>query len=289
MKKIVSSFVLAVVLFVPQILRAQDSVVVTFAVNDTAKGSINPGPGTYSFAAGEEYSITATSNEGYQLMGWIMTFEGGGPENLRNIDTAVATLTTTASVVDGHAAYTVTAVFATADTCADCFTLDLGINHKYMGSLTLEPGIHHFGLGDQFVIFAEPNEGYEFLGWYVSFVLPGYGITQEEVVMVDVNCLGPVVVNTDFIGAVNTIVAIFDGPEVSIGDVDAGTVTLRGIDGHIVLNGAEGREVYVFDIYGRMLYHNLSANTTETYAVPSAGTYLVKVDGVKTKQVVVVR
>ena len=107
--------------------------------------------------------------------------------------------------------------------------------------------------------------------------------------MVDINCVGPIVVDNDFIGAVNTIVAIFDGPEVSIGDVDAGNVTLRGIDGHIVLNGAEGREVYVFDIYGRMLYYKLSANTTETYAVPSAGTYLVKVDGVKTKQVVVVR
>lgn len=289
MKKLLLSIVLAVLFFLPQMLCAQDSVMVTFAVNDAAKGTINPAPGTYTFAVGEEYSVTATACDGYQLMGWTIKFESSGEGNSRQLDTAVATLTATASVVEGHAAYTITAVFATTDVCADCFTLDLGVNHSYMGTLSLAPGIYHFGMGDQYIIMAYPNEGYEFVGWYTSFAHPSYGISQDEVMMTDINCIGPIDVNSDLIGAVSTIVAIFDGPELGVAEAEAFDFKVYGSEGRIFVGGAEGREVFIYDIYGRMLYHSCSANTTETYTVPASGVYLVEVAGVKTKQVVVVR
>ena len=289
MRKLLSFVVLALLLMPPLLMRAQDSVTITFAVNDASMGAVTPAPGTYTFAVGEEYSVTAAANDGYMLLGWTMTFGEGGEANFHSLGAPVDTLTDTAAVIEGHIAYTITAVFVTDDVCNDCFTLDLRVNHDYMGTLNLEPGIHHFDMGANFMIYAYPNDGYEFVGWYVSMGHPSTGVSQDEIMDMDVNCIGPVTVSAAMLGFVNTLVALFDGPGVGVDEADAFEFNAYGSDGRIFVKGADGREVSIYDIYGRQLNRSHSANALESYAVPATGTYLVKVAGVKAKRVVVVR
>jgi hypothetical protein len=45
-------------------------------VLDAIGGSINPGPGRYTFAEGSSHTMTATADEGYEFLYWIATGTG---------------------------------------------------------------------------------------------------------------------------------------------------------------------------------------------------------------------
>jgi hypothetical protein len=290
MKKKYSFVILVALCLMPLVMRAQDSVTITFVVNDSTNGTINPAPGTYTFAEGEEYSVTATAVDGYRLMGWVITVEHNGEMSYIPLDTAVATLTANADVVNGSWAYNVVAIFETADIYLDSLTVVVEVNHPYMGTTTPEPGIYHYGPGETFFIQAEANEGYEFIGWHFTISHPTFGVSQYEDMLMPYNSVGPIAVDYSLLGYVNRLVALFAPLEVEgVEGVDAVDFNAYGTDGRIFLNGAEGREVYLFDIYGRMLHHSSSANITETYTVPSMGVYLIRVEGLGSKLVLVTR
>lgn len=52
-----------------------DPVAVTFAVNDTTMGTINPAPGDYVYHVGEHIIATAIPNQGYQLVAWTIDYQ----------------------------------------------------------------------------------------------------------------------------------------------------------------------------------------------------------------------
>lgn len=112
---------------------------------------------------GEEYSITTTAVDGYKLLGWLIVVEHDGEMSHIQLDTAVATLTATANVVDDSRSYTVVAVFETSDIYADSMTVITYVNDPQMDRTDPKPGVYHYGLGDMIYIIAEPNEGYELL------------------------------------------------------------------------------------------------------------------------------
>ena len=74
--------------------------------------------------------------------------------------------------------------------------------------------------------------------------------------------------------------------EVGIGDVDAAGIAVYAADGRIVVRGAAGLEVRVFDAVGHEVV--LSADRGETPLLPT-GVYLVKVGTLPAKKVVVTR
>lgn len=78
MKKHFYTIILAALLSMPLLLKAQTPVSITFAVNDSAIGAINPPPGTHTFSEGDEFSIAATAVDGYRIMGWVITGELDG-------------------------------------------------------------------------------------------------------------------------------------------------------------------------------------------------------------------
>lgn len=288
MKKIYSSVFLAVLFALPPALRAQDSVTITFAVNDATIGAISPA-GTHTFAEGAEYSVSATAVPGYRVMGWVIKLDCDEENCTVPLDTATTTLTTTADVVQGQRSYTVYAIVTTAAVYPDSLTLVIGINDPQGGYIDpYEPGIYHLGLGQSFVFHAEPNPGYEFVGWGILNVHPSYGVYQYENAYADISYVGPVTVSNDMLGMVFQMTALF-APLEGVDDADMEDFNAYGSDGRIFLSGAEGHEVYVFDINARMLHHSRSANTIEVYTVPATGIYLVYIAGVGTKRVVVVR
>ncbi|MCR4828494.1 MAG: hypothetical protein K5864_03425 [Bacteroidales bacterium] len=287
MKKHCITLVLAALLSMPLLLKAQTPVSITFAVNDSSIGAINPPPGTYSFSEGDEFSINATAIDGYRIMGWVITGELDGEPFYTPLDTAVATLTATADLVNGCDSYNVVAIFETADIYPDSLTIVLQVNHPHMGTVDPEPGIYHFALGDMVYFVAEPNDGYEFIGWHSTIVHPSLGVSQYEDLLMPFNTVGPYYVQSEM-GYVNRLIALFQPiGGVAVSDVTAPEFYAQGSNGRIVLRGAEGREVYLFDLQGRMLHHTRYAAAAHTFAVPSSGLYLIKVVGLGSKSVLV--
>lgn len=288
MKKIGLSVILAVLSFMPLNLRAQDSVTITFMVNDDAIGAVSPA-GVHTFAEGEEYSVSATAVPGYRVMGWVIKLDCDEETCTVPLDTATATLTTTADVVQGYSSYTVVAIVTTAAVYPDSLTFVIGINDPQGGYIDpYEPGVYHFGLGQSFVFHAEPNPGYEFMGWGILNVHPSYGVYQYEDAFADISYVGPVTVSNDMLGMVFQMTALF-APLEGVGEAEKPDFNAYCCDGRICLKGAEGREVSLYDIYGRMLYRGRATGTSEFYSVPASGVYLLRVEGMGSKPVAVVR
>ncbi len=63
-----------------------------------------------------------------------------------------------------------------------------------------------------------------------------------------------------------------------------------GSDGcNITVKGAAGESVAVFDITGRQIVQKIDSNDIETFKVPAAGVYIVKVGNLPARKIVVVR
>ncbi len=67
-------------------------------------------------------------------------------------------------------------------------------------------------------------------------------------------------------------------------------ISIRSLDGQIVLDGADGKVVAVYDIIGRPVVGKTKADGGRiALDVPSAGVYVVKIDGLPAQKVVVVK
>ena len=250
-------------------------------------GTTDPAPGNYIFHDGDEITITAIPNEGYKLVDWTMTVTMYGQTFTEPLGEPLTTLTFPVYAEEGMNNYTITAIFAPDNVSNDSLTVAVGVDYPHRGTITPEAGIYKYGEGDVVTVTAAANSGYYFVGWHVTIAHPVYGIIQDETIEVS-NPTITFEVEEDMLGYIHTIVALFGANE-GIEDVDVTNVNTYSKDGQIILSGAESREVYVFDVNGRMLHHVARANATETYTVPATGLYLVKVVGVGTKRVVAIR
>ena len=267
-----------------------DSVAITIAVNDPTMGTTTPAPGTYSYAAGDIMSITARAYEGYELLDWTITMTYMGQTYSMPIGTNETTITdTVTSDLLEMGSVVITAVFGPEGTVinGDTLTLVTGVNDATMGTITPAPGTYYYAEGDVINITATANEGYHLTGWHVSVAHPVYGTIVDTVIYQPTPVISEEV-DEEMLGYVYTFIAQFASND-GIEDVTTVNINAYSHEGQIVLTGAEGREVYVFDINGRQLHHSAKANATETYSIPATGVYLVKVVGVETKRVVVMR
>lgn len=288
MKKLYFSALFAVVFLLSLPMRAQDVVSITFEVNDSTLGSIYPAPGTYSFTVGDTFSIVATAAEGYKILGWVIVGNHDGESFSHPLDTAVTTLTATADVIEGCSSYSVVAVFETVAIYPDSSTFVVGVNDPDMGAILPISGTFHYAIGDEIYFVAEPYGGYEFIGWHSTVVYPTVGVVQYEEMLLPYNTIGPFFVDGDLLGTLSRLIALF-APVEDVEKVEAQVFNAYGKDGHIFLNGAEGREVYLFDIHGRMIQYCPNASASETFAVPVKGAYLLKVVGLGSKTVLLAR
>lgn len=262
-----------------------DSVSLTFAVNDPTMGTTNPAPGTYYFEDGDVFSVTAIPYAGYKLYGWIATMTYMGETYTESLDTNALTLSDTVFAELAGVNIIITAIFGPESVNPDKLTVIVGMSNPNGGTVTPAPGVYYYDAGDQVTFDATANAGYNFTGWHITLTHPESGIMEDYII--DALGLG-FDVGEEMMGYVYTAIALFEGVE-GIEDAEMVAVNAYCSNGQIVLNGAEGHEVYLFDLNGRMLGHTAKANSTETYSVPATGVYLVKVVGVETKRVVVLR
>ena len=280
-----------------------DSMLVNIAVNDPTMGTTNPAPGAHYFHVGEQASVVAIPNTGYHLEGWTVnvTIEGYGTVMDTTLPYAVNDffdLWGGWEVEEGDGMYTwnVTANFAagSAPETNDSLTVITSVNNAAWGTVTPAPGTHYYTEGQTFTMGAAPNEGYYIYAVYTTVTMPGFGTISDTAYAEDLEIemgqplYDEVEVDEDMIGMVIELHVVFASLQ-GIENAEEVNVNVYGNEGDIVLQGAEGREVYVFDVNGRMLHHTATANMTERYSVPATGVYLVKVEGVVTKRVVIVR
>ena len=183
--------------------------------------------------------LLATANEGYHFDHW----SNGSTDNPLTI-----TLTTDTSL---------TAFFA-----LDSLSVSVVSNDETMGSVT---GGGTYAYGDTVTLTATADEGYHFEGWGIT---PGYqNIVTENPLTI--------IVTQDM-----SIIAYFvaDSTE-GISGVDMLNAKVYSSQGQIVVDGAEGETVRIFDITGRNV-HNEALHT---------GVYIVKVGDRPARKIVVMK
>lgn len=87
------------------------------------------------------------------------------------------------------------------------------------------------------------------------------------------------------------IVTIYDTVQVSIEDVDVQPTEwiMSTEDEYILVRGAEGETIRIFDALGRLLHIQQTASAAVRFRVPSAGVYLVKVGNAPARKLVVMQ
>ena len=259
----------------------------TFNTISPEMGTTDPAPGNYTYHDGDTITLTAIPNDGYRLVDWTLSVTMYGQTYTEPLGEPLTTLTFPVFADEGMGSYTITAIFAPDNVSPDSLTVAVGVDYPHRGTVTPVAGNYNYAAGETVTVTATANSGYYLNGWHVTISHPVYGIIQDETIDVT-NPTISFEVEEDMLGYVHTIVARFGAPE-GIEDIDVAHVNVYGSEGSIVLTGAEGREVRVYDISGRQLHHSRSAHATESYGVPATGIYLIKVAGVETKRVVVVR
>lgn len=117
------------------------------------------------------------------------------------------------------------------------------------------------------VISAVANDGYRFLRWSNGVTDNPYSLT----------------VTTD-----TTLTAIFTTTE-GIDGIDMVNAKVYQSNGNIVVEGAEGKTVTLYDVNGRVLATKHYEYTSLRFDIPVSGTYMIKVGTLPARRVVVIK
>ena len=165
--------------------------IVTLSVD--GPGTINPAPGEYYFSEGQQMALFATPDPGKAFLGW---YEGGELLSKNTYYNLEVTANHNIVARFGDANYTVT------------------LSVEGPGTINPAPGEYYFSEGQLMYLFATPDPGKAFLGWYEGeMLLSDYPIYGFEVT------------------ANRNIVARFSEPDFTITLVISGNGTTNPIPG----------------------------------------------------------
>jgi hypothetical protein len=276
-----------------------DSLIIITAVNDATMGTIVPAPGTHVYYANDTFSVYAVPNEGYHVESWHIAYMYDGEilqdttiyigiNEIFSLDTADYYLGMTFSFTANFAAGTIPGGDDTV------FTVITAVNDASMGTINPAAGTHTYVVGDEFHISATANSGYYLYGYHFVISHPQYGMMIDETVAMDTVSPDELyemlnyVVEEEMLGFTFQVTAIFERNQ-GIDDIDMDDVTIYSTDNMIVVRGAEGKQVVLFDVNGRMMSREANAGERVEFRVSNSGVYLVKVGDAAAKRVVVIR
>ena len=153
-------------------------------------------------------------------------------------------------------------------TITPVYTVTLVSQNEAWGSVSESGTIAENGY---FTATATANEGYEFVAW----------LNGNDTVSTSSTYIFQVTENI-------TLTAVFAEVQ-GISAVDMNNVVIYSTDSRIFVNGAEGYDVYVYDVNGRVINRQMKAADAIEFRMTTTGVYLVKVGNAPAKRVVVVR
>lgn len=250
-----------------------DSTTITYAVNDATLGTTNPAPGTYTIYVGDSITASATAYTGSVLAAWVMDII---------VDSAVYSSDTLYSddpeftnpwyvgrlpqnFVDAGASIVITAIFEDEDPGTTYYTITGVANDPDMGYVL---GSNRYAAGSEVVLTAVANNGYRFVRWSNGETTATITFTATENV---------------------ELTAFFEVDNTGIEDANMANVSIYSTDNKIVVRGAEGQSIYVFDLNGRVMASENNAAESVEFRMQTTGVYLVKVGTAAAKRVVLMR
>ncbi len=142
---------------------------ITVQVNDSTMGTA-VGGGTYT--AGEQITLTATPNPGYNFVNWTQV-SGFGTNVVGTDPDLIITVTSDKTFV---------ANFEAGSTPGgDTLTINLSINYPALGTITPAPGTYHVAFNDTLMLTATPNPGVDFNGWGMFYNGQGLGVVPAGI------------------------------------------------------------------------------------------------------------
>ena len=202
------------------------------------------------YEEGTVVTLRATANSGYHFVAWM-----NGSDVLASTTdytfTVNADVTLTAQFEANTVYYTVTGL----------------ANDSDMGYVT---GSGPYEEGATASLTAQAYEGYHFVNWSNGETTPTISFTVTGDV---------------------TYIAYFapnDTPQ-GIDETDMSNVTIYSADSRIIVRGAEGMDVNVYDINGRTINSQVNAGEIIEFRMATTGVYLVKVGNAPAKRILVVR
>ena len=230
--------------------------IVTLVTSDATMGTVSPA-GANTVNEGSSFTATATANTGYHFVNWI-------DDNGNTFTTNPYTFT-----VNGNT--TLTATFEVNDPVVTYYNVTVTSADPTMGNVS---STHSGQVAEntEVTVTATALSGYRFVNW-----------TNDAGTEVSTNNTYTFTVTADI-----SLIANFE-IEDGINDVDASNVLIYANNSTIYVRGAEGHDVFVYDMNGRCIYQHANANETETISMSSAGIYMVRIDNAIFKKVVIVK
>ena len=128
--------------------------------NPNEGGSVDINPEQETYNMGDEITLTANPQEGYEFVNWT---DAGDSEISTN-----AEYTHTMPADDD----TIKANFAAIN-----YQLTTNINPQRAGTVTLQPEQDYYNMGDEITLTADPQDGHEFISWKDS---KGEIVSEQE-------------------------------------------------------------------------------------------------------------
>ena len=248
---------------------APDSLTLIVNTDDATMGTTNPTPGTYKYAVGDTSYVAAIPNDNYHFLYWIESLYIAGTVVMRDTlsaDTVYCAITQ----MMANMTLSLTAYFEANE--VTYYNVSVTSSNEEMGTVSSDVPLGQVAENTVVTVTATPATGYEFANW-----LDGEGNI--------VNASNPYTftVTEDI-----TLIANFQVC-IGINDVDASNVLIYANNSTIYVRGAEGHDVFVYDMNGRCIYQHADVNETETISMSSAGVYMVRIDNAIFKKVVIVK
>ena len=225
---------------------------VSLSSADETMGTVSPA-GETQVLDGDSFTATATAAEGYRFDAWMSgnTVVSDQAEYTFTVHTNMALVAVFVSdSVPPTPRYNVTGV----------------ANDETMGWVE---GSCMAEDGTTVTLTAHAYEGYHFVRWSTGETTESIEITID--------------------GEDVTVTAFFEADNEGIEDANENEVIVYSTDSKIIVRGAEGNTVYVFDVNGRLVNSNVNATETVEFRMANTGVYLVKVGAAPAKRVLVVR
>ena len=257
-----------------------DSVTVNVSVNNETMGVVTPAPGTHYYVLGDTVIMSIMPNPGYRVVAVQMSathpimgtlFDETITDSLELAELVGVNDTL---IVEDEEMYgmvlNINVVFAAEGAEPTTYSVEVAYDQT-KGTVT---GAGDYVEGSNVRLVAMPATHYEFYAWLDNNT--GDTVSRESVYAI-------ANIDRDYF-----LTAIFVA-STGIDDVDMDNVTIYSTDNVIVVRGAEGKQVTLFDVNGRMLSREARAAEQVEFRVNNSGVYLVKVANAAAKRVVVIR
>ena len=232
----------------------------TFTITTSADGDgTTSGDGTYEY--GSTATITATANNHWHFANWS---NGSSYYNVNPFSfTVYSDAHYTAHFAKDQHHITVRTDPASAPFGETWFETQTNGTHLHEANIDY---------GTELILYAEP---------YTAFVDTVVSFTGWN----DNNTDSP---RTITLTQDTVFTAFFTFQTVGIETNDGSTICITTSGHNVTVSGAENRSVEVFDITGRSIASTIGTGR-DTFTLPASGVYIVRIDGIQTKKIVIVK